>query len=381
MNIKKHLIAPGPTQIPEDVRLVMAQAPIHHRGPEFTAVMSDVSRRLRWLFQTEHPVLCITSSGTGGFEAVFTNFTKTGDKILMVGGGKFSERWGRMADTLSLDVVRLPVEWGEAVEPDAVAALLKAHPDVSMLTMCASETSTGVFHPVDAVVETVRRIAPDVLVAVDGITAVGIHDVPMDKWDIDILVSGSQKAFSLPPGLSLIAANDRAWNAAETCDHGGFYFDLPKEREAQSRGQTAYTPATSLIIGLQRVLEKFEEEGLPNLFARHARLALATQAGLRAIGCTIFADVPAHGVTMVRVPDGIDAPTLGAILRDHYGVTIAGGQNQLKPDHIRVGHMGFMDWSDVLIAIGAIEQALVALGADIKLGAGLTAAQNALRKA
>jgi len=372
--MKKHLlVAPGPTQVPERARLVMAESMIHHRGPEFTEVIREVRQNLKWIYQTNQDVLILTCSGTGGFEAAIRTFTRQTDKVVAIGGGKFGERWGKVAAAYGMRVIDVDVEWGECVDLDELDDLLDAHPDAAMVTMCASETSTGVYHPVREVVELVRS-KTGALVAIDGITAVGVHDIPMDDWGIDILVSGSQKAFSVPPGLAFVAASERAWERSKESDHHGFYLDLRRERARQADNQTAFTPAISVVLALREVLKMMSDEGLESIFSRHAMLSEGTLAAVRAMGLTPFATIPSHALTAVKLPDAVSAPRIVAALRD-MGVTIAGGQAALKPHLIRIGHLGYIAPGDVLTAIAALEKALSLQGYDLP-GSGLEAAQT-----
>ncbi len=375
--LKRHLIAPGPTPVPESARLAMAASLVHHRGPAFKEIFGEVLEGLQWAHQTEGDVLALTCSGTGGFESAMSTFTSPGEKVLFVSGGKFGERWGEMASAFGMEAVEIAVEWGQPADPEAIRAVLQEHPEAAMLTISASETSTGVYHPMEAIAEVMREF-PDVLFAVDGITAVGIHPLPMDELGIDVMVSGSQKAFSIPPGLAFVAVSDKAWRRAETHGHPRYYFDLTRERAKQRAGQTAFTPAISLVIGLQDVLRSMREEGLEGIWERHSALAEATRAGGVAAGMTVFPARPAHGVSALSVPDGVSAPELVARLRDHYGITVAGGQEQLKPHLVRIGHMGHADRSDVVVALSALESALGDLGHVVSPGAAVGAALEIL---
>ncbi len=376
--MKKHLIAPGPTPISPETLSALARPAIHHRGPAFKEIYARVQDKLKWIFQTEGEVLSITCSGTGSFEAVFSNFTRQGDTVLCIGGGKFSERWSEMASSMDLKVLDLEVAWGEVVNIDALKTVLDANEKVGMVTMCASETSSGVYHPIK---EVARLLAdyPSTLLAVDGITAVGVHDIRMDDWGVDIVISGSQKAFSLPPGLAFIAARKSVWPLIENSDHRRYYFDLRKEIKKAPSHQTAFTPASSLIVALDSVLSGMVEEGREALFNRHEELSRATIAGIKALGCSLFPTVPSHAVTALRVPDGVNAPDVVKTMLERYQVTVAGGQESLKPFLIRIGHMGYADFSDVLIALSALERALNDNGYRTEIGAGLVAAQAVFR--
>ncbi|MFU8805139.1 MAG: pyridoxal-phosphate-dependent aminotransferase family protein [Bradymonadaceae bacterium] len=372
---KRFLLSPGPTPVPEVARLAMARELMHHRGPEFKELFGKVRESLQWLFQTSEDVLVLTCSGTGAFEAVLANFTRRSDTIIAVGGGKFGERWGEIGRAYGMNVVDLDVEWGQAVEPEKLARALEAHPRCAMVTLSASETSTGVYHDVETLAGVVKSHGR-ALFAVDGITAVGVHPLPMDAWDIDILVSGSQKAFGIPPGLGFVAAAPRAWARCKSSDHGKFYFDLLAEKTQQAKNQTAFTPAISLVVALQEVLELMHAEGLEALFARHALNATATRAGVQALGLKLLAGSPADSVTAALLPDGVPAKEVVRRMRDVYGVTIAGGQGGLVEKVVRIGHIGFFDRSDILMAVSTLELALADIGYKFDSGMGVAAVQQ-----
>jgi aspartate aminotransferase-like enzyme len=370
---KQFLVAPGPTPVPEQARLAMAESLLHHRGPDFKAIFEEVRAQLKWVFQTEAEVLTLTCSGTGAFEAAMVNFTKRDDTVIVIGGGKFGERWGEVGTSYGMKVVEVPVEWGKVVDLNAFEHALNKHPNASMVTLSVSETSTGVLHPLSDIVELTKKHGK-ALLAVDGITAVGVHDIPMDEMGIDILVSGSQKSFSIPPGLGFVAASQRAWSRAEASDHPRYYFDLRRELKNHLKNQTAFTPAISLIVGLRVVLRMMQEEGLEAIFDRHRVLAEATRAGVQALGLGIFPEVPANSVTAASVPDGVNASGLVSYMRKD-GVTIAAGQDRLKDTTIRIGHLGYFDSTDIVVALASLERALHAQGQPIEFGSSIRALQ------
>lgn len=372
---RQFLLAPGPTPVPEEARLAMAKSLIHHRGQEFRVVLGEVRERLAWLFETDQPVLTVTASGTGTFEAAMINFTKRSDTILCIGGGKFGERWGEVGRAYGMNVVDLEIEWGQAADPQQVADALDAHPDCAMVTLTASETSTGVIHPFAEIAEVVHDKS-DALFAVDGITAVGVHRVPMDASGIDILVAGSQKAFGIPPGLGFVAASERAWERAKDADHPRYYFDLQREKKRQLDNQTAFTPGITQIIAAQVVLRMMVEEGRDALVGRHQVNADATRAGVQAVGLELLASRPANSVSAVLVPEGFSGPDVVRIMLEKHGATIAGGQAHLKPRLFRIGHIGFFDRSDILNALSALELTLEELGIDVERGRAVAAAQS-----
>lgn len=370
-----HLLSPGPTPVPEKARLRMAESLIHHRGPEFKEIFGRVRDELKWLFETEREVLTVTASGTGAFEAAISNFTSRDDKLVAIGGGKFGQRWGDVAESRDMEVVEQEVEWGEAVSLSALESTLQEHPDAAMVTLTASETSTGVLHPVDEVADVVRANS-DALLAVDGITAVGVHRLPMDELGLDIMVAGSQKAFGVPPGLGFVAANERAWERYEEAGDPGYYFDLGRERGRQVDDQTAFTPAIPQVLAMEEVLKLMREEGRDGIVGRHERNARATREAVRALGLEVFGEPHSNAVTAVRTPDELDAPAIVDAMREHQGAVIAGGQKHLSPYLFRLGHIGFFDHRDILHMVGALEMSLTEVGWDVESGDGLGAAQS-----
>jgi aspartate aminotransferase-like enzyme len=374
--LKRYLLAPGPTPVPPEVLLAMAQPIIHHRTPQFEAIFAQVQDGLKRLFKTEQDVLILAASGTGAMEAAVTNTTSPGDRVLVVNGGKFGERWARIAAAYGLAVTELKVEWGRAVDPGAIERALGEQPETRLVLMQASETSTAVLHPVEAVARAVR--GRDALLIVDGITAVGVLDLPMDALGIDVLITGSQKALMLPPGLAFLALSPRAWQAVERARTPRFYFDLRRERDNQAKHTTAWTPAISLVLGLHAALTLLFAEGLDAVFARHARLARATRAGAEALGMRLVAPAsPSPAVTGLWLPEGVPGKLVG-YLRDRVGITFAGGQDQLKGKIVRVAHLGYVDAFDVTTALAVLEMALAVFGHEVPFGRGVGAAEAVL---
>lgn len=375
--IKHYLLAPGPTPVPPEVLAATAQPLIHHRTPQFSAVLAEVQEGLRELFGTKEDVLILASSGTGAMEGCVTNLCSAGDEVIVVNGGKFGERWTKLAKTYGLVVHELTVEWGKAVAVEAVKAALDAHPKARALYVQASETSTTALHPVEAIAALTRT--RDTLLVVDGITAVGALDLSLDRLGIDALVTGSQKGLMLPPGLAFASLSARAWKACDTATLPRFYFDFKRERKGIAEKSTAWTPAISLIFGLKVALQMMRTEGWANVYARHDRLARATRAGLQAMGLKLLAgDAPSPAATAVFMPDGVDGSAIFKYLRDKMHVTFAGGQDQLKGKIIRVTHLGYVGSFDVITGLAALELALTHFGAKIELGRGLAAAERIL---
>ncbi len=373
---KKYLFAPGPTPVPPEVALEMARPIIHHRTPEFSAVLDQARHRLRPLLGTDQEVLLLASSGTGAMEAAVVNLMAPGEAAIFVDGGKFGERWGKMLGAFGMTAHEIKVPWGCAVRPAQIEEALRKHPDARALMMQASETSTTAVHPVEQIAAITRR--RDVMLIVDGITSVGVFEQRMDDWGIDALITGSQKALMLPPGLGVVALSPRAWERAARNRSPRYYFDLNRELKAQRDDHTtAYTPAISLIFGLNKSLEMIHAETLPAVFARHRLMARATRAAAGALGLKLLApENPAPGVTGIMAPDRIDGSRLVRYMRDVLGVTVQGGQDQMKGKLIRVGHMGYVAPLDILTAVGALELALRHEGYAFQSGAGVAAAQS-----
>jgi aspartate aminotransferase-like enzyme len=377
--IKQYLLSPGPTPIPNEVALAMSETMIHHRTPQFNQVFEEARQGLKKLFGTRGDVLMLASSGTGAMEAAVANLFSPEDKVLIINGGKFGERWLNIANAFGLNTIEIPVQWGKAVTVEEVDKQLKLHPDVAGVMIQASETSTTVLHPVKEIAQLTKN-GP--LFLVDGVTAVGVLPVPLDAWGIDALVTGSQKALMLPPGLGFIALSERAWKKTQSAKLPRFYFDLNLERKNQAKGSGAFTPAVSLIFGLRASLEMMRREGLERVYERHARNARATRAGAIAMGLKLLApESPSPAATGVFLPNGLDADSVLDYLRDHMGVTLAEGQDQLKGKVIRIAHVGYMGAFDVVTAIAALEMALRKFGAEVPFGRGVAAAQEVLMEA
>jgi aspartate aminotransferase-like enzyme len=374
---KNYLLAPGPTPVPERVLLAMARPVIHHRTPQFSAVFKETAELLKFVFQTKQDVLILASSGTGAMEGSVSNLFSPGEEVIAVNGGKFGERWAQIAEAYGLKVHWVNVEWGSAVDPGVIKNILEKNPKIKGVLTQASETSTAVAHPVKEIASITK--VRDCLLVVDGITAVGVFDVPMDEWGIDVLVSGAQKAFMLPPGLSFVALSDKAWKFNEKAKCPRYYFDFSKERKNLAKDTSAYTPATSLITGLRESLLMIKEEGLKKVFSRHERLAKATRSAMEALGLKLLAPTsPSPALTGVFVPEGIDGGKLVKYLRDDIGVTLAGGQDHLKGRIFRIAHLGYIDTFDIIIAVSAVEMALRKFGHKVSFGKGVAAAEKIL---
>lgn len=378
--LKRYLLAPGPTMVPEKVLLDMAMPVIHHRTSEFSKIFSETREKLKKVFGTNEDVLIIASSGTAAMEAAVVNTLSVNDKVLVVNAGKFGLRWKEIATTYGLDVVSIDLEWGRSVTPYQIEEKLIEHPDIKAVLMQASETSTTAYHPVDEIAKIVS-LRENTLLIVDGITSVGVVETKMDEWGVDIIVSGSQKAFMLPPGLSFIAMSKKAWRMAETSNIPKYYLNLKKELKSQQKDTTAWTPAVNLIIGLNTSLGMMLDEGLENVYKRHATCAEATREAVKSLGFELLAkDIPSNAATGILLPENFDGGKFVKYMREEVGVTFAGGQDHLKGKILRISHLGFHDIFDTVVAISALELGLRKFGLDIKFGKGLTACQEVIAK-
>ena len=363
----------GPTPLPQAIRDAGGLQMINHRGPEFQALVTRVSEGMRPAFGTRQEVLILTASGTGGLEAAVVTFLSPGDAVLGVSIGNFGDRFSKIATTYGAAVTRLEVEWGQAADPDDVRSEIRSmaaagHPPRAVL-VTHNETSTGVTNPLARLAAAIREEAPETLILVDGISAVGAMPLEMDAWGLDVVVTGSQKAWMIPPGLAMVAVSERAWRAAEAATMPRFYLDLVRHREVLPKGQTPWTPAVGIILQLDVALALIEHEGLDSIFARHAACAAAARAGVRTMGLRLFAD-PAYAsdtVTSAYVPEDVEWSSLNRELLAR-GLVLAGGQGKLKGRILRIGHLGDVSVDDIVSAIEVLEEGAVAAGAAIQRG-------------
>jgi aspartate aminotransferase-like enzyme len=373
---KRYLLTPGPVEVPPKVLLAMAQPMIHHRAPDYIPLFREVNEGLKYVFQTKNIVVTFASSGTGAMEAAMVNILSPGDKVITVQGGKFGERWTELAKSFGAVPIVIDVPWGEAVTPEAIEQKLIENPDMKAVYITLCETCTGVVTDAAAIAAVVKKY-PAVLV-VDAISALGAIPCKTDEWGLDIVVSGSQKALMIPPGLAFCSVSDKAWKLADQSKMPKYYWSFKAAKKNLDKDQTAYTPAISLIVGLKESLAMIKEEGIENVWARHHRLASAMRAGVNALGLQLYAKAPSDAVTAINVPAGIDGKAWVKLLRDKYGLTIAGGQAQLEGKIIRIAQMGYADTFDVTIALSALELSLSELGFAVKLGEGIKAAEAVL---
>jgi len=382
MQDKLTLMIPGPTPVPESVLKAMGRHPIGHRSGDFQAVVQRTTEQLKWLHQTTSDVLVITGSGTAAMEAGIINTLSRGDKVLCGDNGKFGERWVKVARAFGLDVEVISAEWGQPLDPEAFRKALEADAAkaIRAVILTHSETSTGVINDLQAISGYVRAHGTAITIA-DCVTSLGATDVPMDAWGLDVVASGSQKGYMLPPGLSFVAMGERAWQAYERSDLPKFYLDLGPYRKTAAKNSNPFTPAVNLYLGLEVALDMMQKEGLEEIFARHARHRAAAQAGMKAIGLPLFAaeGFGSPAITAVA-PEGVDAEQLRQEVKKRFDILLAGGQDHLKGKVFRIGHLGFVCDRDVITAVSAIESTLQSLGLHKgTMGAGVAAAAQALQ--
>ena len=381
MQDKLTLMIPGPTPVPETVLKAMGRHPIGHRSGEFQAIVRRTTEQLKWLHQTTSDVLVITGSGTAAMEAGIINTLSRGDKVLCGDNGKFGERWVKVARAYGLDVEVIKAEWGQPLDPEAFRSALEADSAkaIKAVILTHSETSTGVINDLESIARHVKAHGTALTLA-DCVTSLGATNIPMDEWGLDVVASGAQKGYMLPPGLSFVAMSARAWKAYERSDLPKFYLDLGPYRKTAAKDSNPFTPAVNLYFGLEAALDMMQKEGLDAIFARHARHRAAAQAGMKAMGLPLFAAEGCGSPAITAVaPEGIDAEQLRKAVKEKFDILLAGGQDHLKGQVFRIGHLGYVCDRDVLTAVAAIESTLQSLGLHKgNMGAGVAAASAAL---
>ncbi len=376
---KEYLLTPGPTPLPPQISLAMAKPIIHHRTPQFQEILKEASTGLKWVFQTANDVFIISSSGTGAMEAAVINLLSAGDVALVVQGGKFGERWTELCKAYGINVEILDVPWGEAVNPQEIGKRLKSNPQIKAVFVTLCETSTGVDNDIQAISAVVKE-TPAVL-AVDAISGLGAVDLKTDAWGVDVVVAGSQKGLMLPPGLGFISVSAKAWKLVEASKTGRYYLDLRKAKKAADKNDTPFTSSITLIDALNEALKIMQKDGLEYIFKRHKTMADATRAAAKALGLELFAPTAASdAVSAVKVPAALDGEKLVKTMRDTYGVTIAGGQDELKGKVFRIAHMGYIAESDIITGLACLEKVLTQMGYKFILGAGVAAAEEVFLK-
>ncbi len=379
MSFTSQLRIPGPTPLPERVVRSMSRPMIDHRGPQFAAILSEITEGAKRVFKTKHDLLLLTCSGTGGLESAIANLVSPGDEVIAAVCGNFGERFAALAAAYGADVTRLEFEWGQPVDSEDLAVVIGRHPEAKVVLITHNETSTGLTNPL----RELARVAHDAgrVVVVDGVSSISSIAIETDAWGVDVAVSGSQKGWMAPPGIALVSVSDRAWELQAKARSPRFYFDWKENKVWAEKGMTPFTPAVSVLYALQEGLHMLEEEGLDNVYDRHERLARATQAGLVALGFRLFAQdgYRSHTVTGAVTPADLDVAAFRKLLDQKHGVVIGGGQGKMTGKMVRVGHLGAVAEGDVIQVLWAMEQALDELDIAPADGRSVAAATSSLQ--
>ncbi len=382
--MKNYLLTPGPTPVPPDVLEAMAKPIIHHRTPQFQAILKEVEEGLKYVFQTKQSVLIFTSSGTGAMEGAVANLLSPGDKAIVVRGGKFGERWGELCAAYGIEFIPIDVEWGKAVDPQEIEKLLKGQgtsdkgQEIKAVYVTLCETSTGVTTDIEAIAKITRDT--EVVLVVDAISALGAVSLKTDEWGIDVVVSGSQKGLMIPPGLAFVSLSQKALDLVQKSSLPKYYFNFKAYKKFIEKNDSPYTPAINLIIGLNEALKRVKKDGLENVLNRHKKHAQALRETVKALGLRLLApDAYSDAVTAVKVPEGIDGVKLVKTMRDTHGVAVAGGQAQLKGKIFRIATMGYIVADDLKVCIDTLETVLLEMGCKFEKGTGTKALDEALK--
>ncbi len=375
---KYYLLSPGPTPVPEKVLSAAAEPIIHHRTPEFSNIFMETTEGLKYVFQTEQDVFILTSSGTGAMEAAVVNTLCPEDKVITLNGGKFGERWGKICRAYGVEVNEIELKWGEPFAKEQLADKLKTQPDTKAVFATLSETSSGTVYDIHGFGKVVAET--QTILVVDGISGLGATPCPMDDWKVDIMVSGSQKSFMIPPGLGYLAFSPKAWELVEKATLPKFYFDAKAAKKSIGKRTTPWTPAITLIIQQKKALEIIRSMGLENLFKHHHILGEATRAAVQAVGLELLSKRPGDILTAVRIPDGIDGVQFVKLMQSKYGAYIAGAQDPHKGEFFRIAHLGYMGGFDVITALSAMEMAMSELGYEFESGQAIKAAEDVLKE-
>ncbi len=376
MKDKLFLMIPGPTPVPESVLQAMAKHPIGHRSSEFSKILKEVYSDLKWFFQTKNDVFLLTASGTGAMDAALSNILNPGDKVLSLVMGNFSERWVKIAKSRGAEVETLDAEWGKAIDPEALKSRLAAdtNKEIKVVTVTHNETSTGVMNDVKTICEIIREHGA--LSVVDGVTSVGAVPVKPDEWGIDILVSGSQKGFMVPAGLSFLSCSDRAFEAYKKCEYPSFYFDFGAYKKSVAEDTTPFTPNINMVFALHKAFEILKAEGLESIYARHEKISKGIRTAVRVLGLELLVEndtAASRAITSILPPDGVTVPDIRSTMTKDYDIVVANGQGKFKDKIFRIGHLGFVSERDAITAIGALEGTLLKLGHKFEPGSGLSA--------
>jgi len=376
MQDKKYLMIPGPTPVPPTVVAAMSQPLIGHRSDDFAKLHEQIVGKLKKVFQTNNDIFVLTNSGTGALETAIANTVNPGNKVLALITGNFGERFANIAKAYGAQVDEVDFGWGKDVDLKVVEEKLASDTGYKVVLATQNETSTGVTNDIAGIAALVSKTPA--LLLVDGVSGIGAIEHKTDEWGVDILCTASQKALMLPPGLSMITVSEKAWKVINENQSPRFYFSLPAAKKVYDKWNTAYTPGVSMFLGLDAALDMMLAEGMDNVYARHALLAKATRAAVKALGLKLLSEdrCASNALTAVWSPEGIGADDIRKVLKKQYGITFAGGQGKLKGKIFRIAHMGFSDKMDIMIAISALEMALTQVGYPVELGSGVKAAQE-----
>jgi NAD-reducing hydrogenase large subunit len=383
MQDKLNLMIPGPTPVPENVLNSMSKHPIGHRSEDFQKIVQKTTDQLKWLHQTTADVLTITGSGTAAMEAGIINTLSKGDQVICGNNGKFGERWVKVAKAYELDVKVVKADWGKPLDPNQFKRILEedTNKKIKAVILTHSETSTGVINDLKTINNEVKNHGKAITIA-DCVTSLGACNIPMDEWGIDVIASGSQKGYMIPPGLSFIAMSKRAWEANNQSNLPKFYLDLKQYLNSVNKNSNPFTPAINLYFALEASLTMMQKEGLNNIFARHARHQKATQEGIKAMGLNLFTkeSFGSPAITAVK-PENIDAETIRKAIKNDFDILLAGGQDHLKGKIFRIGHLGFVNDRDIISVISALESTLDKMGKlNFPIGKGIAKTISVLNK-
>ena len=374
--MKHTLFTPGPTNVPPEVLAALGRPIVHHRAPDFDPVFKAAREGLQYVFRTQNPVVPLTSSGTGGMEAAVTSLLSPGDKAIAIEGGKFGERWGQICKAFGINCVIEKIDWSTSATPGLIENLLRQHPDAKAVLTTHCETSTGALTDIEGIAKVVAGTSA--VLVTDAVSSLGAEPLETDKWGVDVVVTGSQKALMLPPGMAFVSVSPKAEAMIQSAKSACYYFSLKKALKSLAENTTPWTGPVSMIVALNAAIELIRKTGLEKIWERHKRCATAIRQGCAALGLPLFSKSPSNVVVALTTPEGVDASKLVKTMRDAFGMTITGGQDHLKGKIIRIAALGFVEEFDVLALIGALEMALLRQGYACEAGSGIGAALKSL---
>ena len=377
---KFYNLAPGPTEVPPELLLASAHPTIHHRTKEFSSLFRSVSESLKTVFKTQNDIYTLVSSGTGAMEAAIVNTLSTGDKVYVVDAGKFGERWANICKAYGLNYYSEKIEWGSIYDTNLLKTYLDKNPDCRAVCIQLSESSAATVLPVEEIASIVKNY-PDCILIVDAVSGLLAQDIRTDDWGVDVVVSASQKALMLPPGLAFITVSRKAWKHVESSNLPKFYFDLKKYKKSLEKDSSPFTMAVHMIYALKWSLDRIEKEGgVDAILEKTKKYANILRSSVQALGLEVLSSSPVNGLTAIKVPEGIDGKELKNLFYKRFGITVAGGQDKYEGKIIRIAHMGYFSPMDLVMVISALEILLSDLGYKLELGKGVAEAQRLLSK-